>query len=321
MSTLISVLIPFLNEEETIDAMFNRFTEINSRYPNYEFEYILVDDGSTDDSVKKIRSYKDDLLNIKLISFSRNFGSHAAISSGLEECQGDCAIVLGADLQEPPELIDSFLAEFEQGNEVVWGIRNVRSAKGLGGLFSKAFSKLFHRFSEIKTYPEEGPSGVLIARNVIDVVTKMSERNRNILGLIAWSGFHQSRVEYIQDPRLAGVSKWTKKRLLKLAVDSFVQFSSAPIRGMSYVGAITAFLGFFYAFIIIIQHLLLSNGPSGWATVSVLILVIGGIQLIMLGVLGEYIWRGTEETRSRPLFIVRSREEFGNVDQRQKIEH
>ncbi len=314
MTIDISILIPVLNEEETVPAMLERFTELSQRHDQYNLEFVIVDDGSTDRTVEKIRSLAPNTLSIQLISLSRNFGSHAAISAGFEGCLGKCAIILGADLQEPPELVDQFIERFEQGDEVVWGIRNNRTVGGLGGLVSRAFSFLFHRYSDIKSYPAEGPSGFLVTRNVIDVVVTMPERHRNVLGLIAWAGFRQSRVNYNQEARFAGESKWTRKRLLKLAVDSFVQFSSAPIRAMSYIGAMTAVLGFIYAFIIAIRALFSDWGPTGWATVTVLILVLGGIQLLMLGVLGEYIWRGVDETRSRPLFVIRSRETLTSTD-------
>lgn len=312
MTVDISILIPILNEEENISAMLSRFEELKKRHSNYEIEFVLVDDGSTDTTVSTIKELAPASLSITLISLSRNFGSHAAISAGFESCNGKCAIILGADLQEPPELVDQFLEQYENGQEIVWGIRNVRSVGGLGGFVSKMFSKLFHRYSDIKTYPAEGPSGFLVTRNVIEVVKTMPERHRNVLGLIAWSGFNHTRVNYDQEERIAGVSKWTRKKLLKLAIDSFVQFSSAPIRAMSYIGMISAFLGFIYAIIIALRALFFSYGPSGWATVTVLVLVLGGIQLITLGVLGEYIWRGIDETRSRPLFVIRSKEHLSS---------
>ena len=320
MTVDVSILIPILNEEETIPAMLTRFEELKNRHSKYEIEFVLVDDGSTDKTVETIKNLAPNSLSITLLSLSRNFGSHAAISAGFESCVGKCAIILGADLQEPPELVDQFLEQYEDGQEIVWGIRNVRSVGGLGGLVSKLFSKLFHRFSDIKTYPAEGPSGFLVTRNVIEVVKIMPERHRNVLGLIAWSGFNQTRVNYDQEERIAGTSKWTRKKLLKLAIDSFVQFSSAPIRAMSYIGMISAFLGFIYAVAIAFRALFFSYGPSGWATVTVLVLVLGGIQLITLGVLGEYIWRGVDETRSRPLFVVRSEEKIsaGLVENKSK---
>ncbi len=209
MTIDVSILIPVLNEEDNVLAMVERFKNLVERHDKYSIEFVVVDDGSTDSTVERIRTLCPYDLSIQLISLSRNFGSHAAISAGLEKCLGNCAIILGADLQEPPELVDQFLERYEAGDEVVWGIRNNRSVGGLGGLVSRAFSMLFHRYSDIKSYPSEGPSGFLITRNVIEVVITMPERHRNVLGLIAWAGFRQTRVSYDQDPRLAGESKWT----------------------------------------------------------------------------------------------------------------
>ncbi len=306
MSKAVSLVIPFLNEEDSVPMMLERFIELDKNYVDYDFEYVLVDDGSIDNTIALLEKNASKELKIKIISLSRNFGSHAAISAGLASCKGECAIILGADLQEPPVLIEQFLEQYNSGFEIIWGIRSNRAKKGLGTLISSLFSKLFNKYSEIKSYPAEGPSGFLIARNVIDTINTMPERHRNVLGLIAWSGFRQTRVNYEQLDRVAGVSKWTSKKLFKLAVDSFVQFSSSPIRAMTYLGSMTAFIGFIYAIVIAIRSLFFNWGPSGWATVTVLILVLGGLQLITLGVLGEYIWRGVDETRGRPLYVVRS---------------
>jgi dolichol-phosphate mannosyltransferase len=175
----------------------------------------------------------------------------------------------------------------------------------LGSWSSRAFSKLFNRYSDLKSYPAEGPSGVLCSRAVIDVVNAMPERHRNVLGLIAWSGFGQTTIRYDQLARQAGESKWTTKKLLKLAIDSFVQFSFAPIRFMTWVGSVIAALGFLYGFVLVVAALLGNQPPTGWTTVMVVILILGGFQLLMLGVLGEYLWRAADESRQRPLFIVR----------------
>jgi dolichol-phosphate mannosyltransferase len=247
------------------------------------------------------------------------------VSAGLRYATGDCAIVLGADLQEPPGLVTEMLERwvgapgpagddhgdaggYEEagGYDIVWGVRAERARVSvLGGLFSRAFSKLFHRYSDLKAYPAEGPSGVLCSRAVIDVVNAMPERHRNVLGLIAWSGFRQTTIEYAQLARAAGETKWTTSKLVKLAIDSFVQFSFAPIRFMTWVGSAIAGAGFLYGLVLVAAALLGNDPPTGWTTVMVVILILGGFQLLMLGVLGEYLWRAADESRQRPLFIVR----------------
>jgi dolichol-phosphate mannosyltransferase len=300
----VSVVIPALNEEPNIDLLLVRFDAIKQANSGYRFEFVVVDDGSTDrtrELLLQARSTRSDLV---IVALTRNFGSHYAFSAGLEACTGDCAVGLGADLQEPLELTSRFLGEWRAGSDVVWGIREVRAQGFASRTFSRSFTALLTRYSDIDGYPAEGPSGFLISRVVIDVVGSMPETNRNLLGLIAWSGFRQSRVSYEQDARTGGTSKWTTTKKLKLAVDSFVEFSHAPVRFMTYIGTFIAVLGFIYAAVVSIRRLAWDNPIEGWTTVVVAVTIIGGLNLMMLGVLGEYMWRATDETRRRPLYVV-----------------
>lgn len=303
---LISVLYPVLNEEENARALAERMLVLTRTNPSYDFEFVVVDDGSTDNTIAVLRDSLESGIVVRTLSLARNFGSHAAISAGLEIVSGDAVIILGADLQEPPKLVTDFLAAWNDGHETIWGIRRERKVPSWKSrLASALFSKLLYRFSELKTYPAEGPSGCLCDREVIDAVLTMPERNRNIYGLIAWVGFRQTRCEFDQAERQAGHSKWTTSKLIKLAIDSFVQFSATPIRFMSYAGMTFAGAGFFYALFLAIRSVFSSRAPEGWTTVVVVVLVLGGTQLVMLGVLGEYLWRGVHEARERPLFITR----------------
>ena len=303
---LVSVLYPVLNEEENARALAERMLVLTQSNPAYDFEFVVVDDGSTDNTIGVLRQSLASGLVLRTLSLARNFGSHAAISAGLEVVAGDAVIILGADLQEPPKLVTDFLTAWEEGCETVWGIRRERKVPSWKSrLASAVFSKLLFRFSELKTYPPEGPSGCLCDRQVVDAVLAMPERNRNIYGLIAWVGFRQTRCEFDQAERQAGHSKWTTSKLIKLAIDSFVQFSATPIRFMSYAGITFAGAGFFYAMFLAGRSIFSSRGPEGWTTVVVIVLLLGGIQLVMLGVLGEYLWRGVHEARERPLFITR----------------
>ena len=303
---LVSVLYPVLNEEENARALAERMLVLTQTNPAYDFEFVVVDDGSTDNTVPVLREALAPGLVLRTLSLARNFGSHAAISAGLELVAGDAVIILGADLQEPPKLVTDFLAAWEAGYETAWGIRHERKVPSWKSrLASAVFSKLLFRFSELKTYPPEGPSGCLCDRQVVDAVLAMPERNRNIYGLIAWVGFRQTRCEFEQAERQAGHSKWTTSKLIKLAIDSFVQFSATPIRFMSYAGMTFAGAGFLYALALAIRSLFSSKAPEGWTSVVVIVLLLGGIQLVMLGVLGEYLWRGVHEARERPLFVAR----------------
>jgi polyisoprenyl-phosphate glycosyltransferase len=306
---LVSVLYPVLNEEENAVALAARMLVLTEENGDYEFEFVVVDDGSTDDTIAVLRRALAPGLVLRTLSLARNFGSHAAISAGLEMVAGDAVIILGADLQEPPKLVTDFLRAWESGYETAWGIRRERRVPSWKSrLASALFSKLLYRFSELKTYPPEGPSGCLCDRQVINAVLAMPERNRNIYGLVAWVGFRQTRCEFDQDERQAGHSKWTTSKLIKLAIDSFVQFSATPIRFMSYAGMTFAGAGFIYALVLAIRGVFSSRAPEGWTTVVVIVLLLGGIQLVMLGVLGEYLWRGVHEARERPLFVARRSE-------------
>jgi dolichol-phosphate mannosyltransferase len=304
---LVSVIVPALDEAENVPALLKRFTELPADHPGYRFELVLIDDGSKDGTADVLLDLAgpDDLVTV--IRLARSFGSHYAISAGLERAVGDCAVVLGADLQEPQSLIADFLSHWEAGSDVVWGVRRSRSAgRGpLQELASKSFSLLFTRYADLANYPPEGPSGVLLDRSVIDEVVRLTERNRNVLALIAWVGFTQTRVDYDQLARRHGTSRWTTRKMIKLAADSLIQFSSMPLRAASFTGGAVALAGILYALFLVIREIMGVNTPSGWPTVLVVLLILGGTQLAVIGVMGEYLWRGVEETRARPLFVVR----------------
>jgi glycosyltransferase involved in cell wall biosynthesis len=303
---LVSVIVPALNEAPNVPGLLKRFGQFSVDNPEFDFELILVDDGSTDGTADLVLELATEQDRITVIRLSRSFGSHYAISAGLARCDGDCAVVLGADLQEPPSLLRDFLAHWQNGDDVVWGVRRTRAGRRASQeLVSKAFSSIFTRYANLTNYPPEGPSGVLVDRCVIDEVRELRERNRNLFALIAWLGYTQSRVEYDQLARVHGKSRWTRRKMIKMAADSFLQFSSMPLRLCSLIGAIVATGGLLYAIVLIVRSLAGVNTPSGWPTVLVVMLVLGGTQLTLMGIMGEYLWRGVEESRSRPVYVVR----------------
>lgn len=303
---LVSVIVPALNESENVSGLLQRFGEFPDRQPDYDFELVVIDDGSTDGTADRVMELATAGSRVTVIRLSRSFGSHYAISAGLARCAGDCAVVFGADLQEPPSLLADFLAKWEEGSDVVWGVRRTRTGRSAAlELASKAFTASFTRYAGLANYPPEGPSGVLLDRCVIDEVGRLPERNRNVLALIAWLGFTQTRVEYDQEARRHGESRWTRRKMVKLAIDSWIQFSSLPLRASSFVGVTVAVLGILYAVVLIIRSLVGVTTPAGWPTVLVIVLVLGGVQLTMVGVMGEYLWRSVEESRGRPLYVIR----------------
>lgn len=308
MRRLVSVIVPVLNEAPNIGRLLKRFDEMQEAWEGkFTFEFVVVDDGSTDETVSLLEPHSESRDDLRVIVLSRNFGSHYAISAGLAEATGEAVIIIGADLQEPPELTRGLLDAWSGGCDIVWGVRRTRSGQSAVGRFvSGLFGRLLQRFSSLKTYPISGPSVFLITSQVSGVVQSMQDRHRNLLGLIAWSGFKQCEIEFDQEARVQGVSKWNRSSKLKLALDSFVQFSFAPVRLMTYSGLVIALLGFIYAAVLLVRRWALGPGVvEGWTTVVVVALVLGGFQLLMLGVLGEYIWRMADETRRRPLYVIR----------------
>ena len=309
---VVSLVIPMFNEVDNVEALVESFEVLVQRHDEYEFELIAIDDGSTDGTPDILTKAVKTGRRAAIVELTRNFGSHQAVSAGLNLATGDCAIVLGADLQEPPELVDQFLKAWQEGFEVVWGIRRSRAQRGVSTLMSRWFSKLFHRYSEIKTYPVDGPSGVLVSRVVLDRLGQLLERNRNVYGLIAWLGFASTEVRYDQLPRRAGRTKWTRGSLFWLAIDSFVEFSSAPLKAATITGFLIAFLGFLYAIFLAVRAVVVGTAPEGWTTVTVVLLVLGGIQLLMMGIIGEYLWRTADEARRRPVYVIKNVRRLGS---------
>jgi dolichol-phosphate mannosyltransferase len=310
----IHVIIPCYNEVNGIDALIAKIDNTIADLP-FHFKYLFVDDGSSDGTFEHLSGISKERKDIRVLKLSRNFGSHIAVSAGLENSTDcDAIILLTADLQEPPELIPELIKKWEEGYEVVFSIREKRSQSFIGKYLSLTFHKLFVKGSGLKNYPKEGPSGFLLDKKVCKHWCRFKESHRMIVGLIAWMGFKQTQIYYKQNKRFAGRSSWNYTKLVKLAIDSFVSFSYAPIRLITYFGLLISFIGFLYSIILMIGKIFYGIGPTGWTSIMVLILFLGGIQLITLGVLGEYIWRGVDETRNRPLYLISEKINFNDTD-------
>jgi len=306
---LISVIIPCFNEESNVDALIAHIDEIRATIANVAWEFVIIDDGSKDRSVELLAPFAEARDDLRIVRFTRNFGAHIAVSAGLAEARGDCIALMTADIQEPADLVARFYAEWRKGHDTVWGIRTQRQQSRMGKFLSESFYRLLVRYSDLPELPPEGPAGFLVGREVAADVTSMRERHRNLTAMISWVGYSQTVVEYDQLERNAGTTNWSLKMMIQSAIDSFVGFSHAPIRFASGVGITAAVLGLLYALLLIGQSVLSIGEPfdSGWPTLVVLILVLGGIQLITVGIIGEYLWRGVDETRARPLYLVRER--------------
>ncbi len=300
----VSIVVPAFNEVESAPEIVAFYREVRAAHPELGFELLVVDDGSTDGTAHAVADAASDEDRARVLVLSRNFGSHAAISAGLAAARGDAALTLSADRQEPLEAVDAMLAAWDDGADLVWGLRAVRASKGSGNeFFAKAFSAVFHAISTVPTYPAEGPSQILVSRRLIDVLVAMPEQNRNVLAMAAWTGFDQRRIHFTQLPRPHGTSKWTMAKKVKLVGDSIVEFSARPMRWVLGTGATAVGLGLLL--LVLALALALTGHAATGAMIAGLVVVLGGLQITATGIVGEYVWRAGEDARRRPVFIVR----------------
>jgi dolichol-phosphate mannosyltransferase len=269
-----------------------------------DWEWIVVDDHSRDNTFSVISKLAEHDPRVRGIRFARNFGAHIALTCGLREAKGSCVTALAADLQDPPEMIPELLTRWSQGTQVVWAARDRRegeSARRIG--LSKLYYWIMRHVVGMKEMPSSGADFFLLDRKVVQAFNQFNEANVSIFALLTWMGFPQTTITYNKQARLHGRSGWTFKKKLKLLVDSIASFSYLPIRFMSYLGFVVAFSGFIYAGTVIVNALR-GDPIQGWSSLMVVVLVLGGVQMVLMGVLGEYLWRALDEARRRPRYIV-----------------
>jgi glycosyltransferase involved in cell wall biosynthesis len=300
----ITVVVPVYWNEATLPALVERLRAVADELQPDELEMLFVDDGSGDDSYALLRAEGERDERVQVVRLSRNFGSNAAILAGLTYARGDAIAVIAADLQDPPELIPQLVREWQDGAEVVVAARRSRDDPFFSRLLSSMFNRLFRRFV-FRDFPAGGFDFLLVSRRVARVLADMAERNSYIFGQAMWVGFERRVVEYDRTARAGGRSRWTLGKKAKYFVDAFTAFSYVPIRAASLLGFVLALAGFLYAAVLIVLRVTgaISNAP-GFAALAVLILVAAGAQLVVIGIIGEYLWRVLEESRRRPAFIV-----------------
>lgn len=300
---LVSIVVAFYNEEKVVAHFFAEMDRVAAGL-GAEVEYICVNDGSRDATLALLKAELGRGRRMCILNFARNFGKEAAMTAGLERARGDVVVVIDADLQDPPALIGDFLAKWREGYDVVYGVRASRDSDTL---LKRATARAFYRvFNAIASVPIPHDAGDfrLMDRRVVDALLALPERNRFMKGLFAWVGFRQTGVEFVRDTRVAGRSSWNYFRLWNFAVDGLTSFSIMPLRIASVAGGVISLLGFAYAAYLVVRTLVSGVDVPGYASIVVIMLFLGGVQLLCLGLIGEYLGRLYVEAKGRPLFIV-----------------
>ena len=299
----VSVVVPALNEAENVGQLLSRLVPVLEKYSDYEV--IFVDDGSQDNTIAVLDEEHKKNDKINYVSFSRNFGHQYALRAGIDYAKGDCVISMDADLQHPPELIDDMIKEWLDGNDIVYTVRcDTADASLFKKVTSNLFYKVFSFFSGLKL-PRGAADFRLLDRKVADVLSSMKEGNLFMRGMVFWLGFKQKAISYCAEKRFKGTSSYTFRKMLALALLGATSFSVKPLRVAIYLGLIIAFLGALCTAYVLYLKLFSGSVIIGWASLMSVMLVLGGVQLFMMGIIGEYVGMIFMETKQRPRYIVR----------------
>jgi len=310
LQTNLSIVVPVFNEEAAVPALVERLRRFTERLAPLVTEVILIDDHSADRSPELLREVCRSDARFRYARLAKNSGSHVAILAGLARARGECAVFLAADLQDPPELILQMLDLWRAGHHVVWAVREEREGVSrIDVLLANTFYRLLNLLGEVHL-PPRGSDFALLDRKAMDALLQSTGSDPSIGGEIARLGFSATQLTYTKEKRTAGRSKWTLKRKLKAFADAFVSFSYAPLRAMSYVGMLFSLLGFVYALVEVVLRLMTRTPVQGWSSLIVVVLVLGGVQMMMLGILGEYLWRTLEAARQRPAYFLEESSEM-----------
>lgn len=301
----LSIVIPIYNEQDIIPELHRRLTAVIDKIDE-NTEVILIDDGSNDKSYEKMLKINQLDSRYKILRLARNFGHQVALTAGIDNSSGDAVILMDGDLQDPPELLPQMIEKWKEGYDVVYTVKRSRKENFLKRLAFSSFYKLMYTFSVI-SIPMEAGNFSLMDKKVVGILKKMPERNRYLSGMRAWAGFRQIGVEFDREARFAGRPKMTLKRLIKLAFDGLISFSNAPLRLAIYVGLGSAGISFLGAAYVIYEKLFTNKAILGWASTIVAITFIGGMILLTLGVVGEYIGRIYDEVKQRPIYVLQEK--------------
>lgn len=299
---LISLVVPCWNEQQMV-AVFHAETSASIRDMDADFEFIFIDDGSTDDTYAELKKLADSDRRVRVLRLSKNFGGFPALSAGLHSATGDAVICMAADLQDPPDLIPKLVKSWLEGHDIVWGTMEGRADSFFQNLTSRLFYSTIRRIA-LHDMPHRGMNIGLFSRRVIDIYNALPERDGIPFFTILKLGFPQARVAYDRQPRRTGTSGWSFWKRVRSAIDVVVTFSYAPVRLISAVGFLAAIIGILYALVILVQSLFFGAQVSGWSSLMVVLLLVSGIQMVTLGFIAEYLWRQSKQARREPRYIV-----------------
>jgi glycosyltransferase involved in cell wall biosynthesis len=305
----ISVLIPAYNEEPVLDKLFTRLANLANDTKDYDFEFLFINDGSKDKTLDIIKDYAEKDPRVSYINLSRNFGKEIGMIAGLDHVTGDAAVIIDADLQDPPELIPEMIKLWEEGYDDVYAKRRSRDGETW---LKKSTSRLYYKtLQNLTNIPIQKDTGDfrLLDRRVVDALKQFREKQRNTKAMFSWVGFHKKEILYDRDPRAAGETHWNYVKLVELAIDGITSFTTAPLRISTFIGLIVSIIAFIYLIIVVLQTILFGNELAGYPSTLAVILFLGGVQLLSLGIIGEYVGRIFNETKERPLYLI---EEYHN---------
>jgi len=304
MSKSITILIPTYNEEAVLTALHERLESLADSLPDYSFEFLFVNDGSSDRTLQMIEEFADKDSRISFVNLSRNFGKEIAMIAGIDHVNSDALVIIDADLQDPPELIPDMIKYWEDGYDDVYAKRRSRDGETwLKKFTSKQYYKLLQRVTRVPIQEDTGDFR-LLDRRVVESLKQFRESQRNAKAIFSQVGFNKKQILYDRDPRIAGVTKWSYPKLIDLAINGITSFTTAPLRLASMFGTLVSLVAFIYILYLLIRPLFGVSTGGGYSSLMAVILFLGGVQLLSLGVIGEYIGRIFNETKQRPLYIV-----------------
>jgi dolichol-phosphate mannosyltransferase len=300
---LLSVVVPVFNEAEVLPAFYERATGALGSLQGLDYEIVFVDDGSRDDSYRLLAEIAARDPHVRVLKFSRNFGHQIAITAGVDHARGDCVAVIDSDLQDPPEVIPRMVEKWREGYDVIYGVRAARDGEGAMKLLTaSAFYRLLNRLTSLQIPTDVGDFR-LMSRRAVEELKQLREKDRFVRGLVSWIGFNQTGVSYHRDKRYAGVTKYPYRKMIKFAFDGITSFSTVPLKIATWCGYGASMLAFLYLASVFVQWIA-GVTIQGWATIMVALLFLGGVQLICLGILGEYLGRIFTEVKRRPMYVV-----------------